>query len=103
MWDYSAHLMLRREAQSADWPWAAEGDTAFFALVDDLDLGIVKELVALAPAGPGSSHAAWFRRCRNGWIADPTLPRRMARTAPGEPLRSITRDQALAVERRLRF
>jgi hypothetical protein len=77
-------------------------EPAFFAIVDDLDLQQVQELLVLAPTGPGASGVGWFRRAAPGWVADPTIPRRL-RTERGQRLRSISPEMAASLEPMLRF
>ncbi|MGB8019817.1 MAG: hypothetical protein WCF04_01155, partial [Candidatus Nanopelagicales bacterium] len=100
--DYAAFAMQRREQVMLSWPWTAEVEPAFFAIVCGFGLSDVLELLALAPLGPGDLRVGWFRRARRGWIADPTVPRRLAR-GRSEVLRPISSDVARTVERDLRF
>lgn len=100
--DYAAFAMQRREQVMRSWPWTAEVEPAFFAIVDCFGPSDVLALLALAPLGPGDLRVGWLRRTRRGWIHDPTTPRRLARCR-SERLRPITSDVARRVERDLRF
>ena len=100
--DYAAFALTRRDQISAGWPWTSEVEPAFFAIVDDGDRDSVRELVALAPLALADDRVGWFRRTRRGWIADPTVARRLAR-ARGETLRSISTATARTLEPQLAF
>lgn len=100
--DYAAFTLTRRDQIRAGWPWASDVEPAFFAIVDAQDTRGVNELVALAPAGPSETRISWFRRTRRGWVADPTVARRLAR-ARGERLRAISPHMARTVEPQLTF
>lgn len=100
--DYGAFVLARRAELMADWPWRSDVDPAFLVLVDDFDRRTVLELVALAPTGPGHTGITWFRRTAHGWVADPTVPRRL-RHNRGERLRSVSVEMARSLEPVLRF
>jgi hypothetical protein len=84
------------------WPFHSSVPAAFFAIVDDLDTSSVQDLVALAPLGADPAAVGWFRRFRDGWLPDPTVPRRLDRVTT-EKLRAISPATARTVDGQLRF
>ena len=78
--EYTAHVLLRRWQDRRFWPLASDVDPAWFVIVDEVsDAQSILEIVAMAPLGPGDERVGWYRRTGRGWVADPTLARRLAR------------------------
>lgn len=102
--DYGAYLLAAAATPGALW---AATPPVFAAIVPVADPASVRELVALAPGPDGG--AAWFRRTRHGWIADPTVRRRLVERAGQEvrqgreALRLLDPGCARDLEGRLRF
>ena len=74
----------------------------YYAIVDRIDPDAVLDLLAREPGRPGSPPGPWYRRTKAGWVADPTMDRRLARKT-AERLRSLDPQTATQVERCLVF
>lgn len=79
--DFQAYVPARRAPVRHQSPWECDFPPAFLTIVDRAEPSALLELVALAPAGPTDSRVTWFRRARDSWVLDPSIPDKLRKWA----------------------